>query len=219
MSSSCKQPWADAPFQLISTPFGDKDLSAGKAHGSQYIAQQMVHLHNCILRLLNSIYNQALHVKSPEDVRDFLAYVKHWHDELQHHHTVEEEFFFPALEALGGQKGSMEGNVAQHDAFEPGLDALGKYAVSTSVDEYDGQKLRSIIDSFGEILTTHLADEIPTLLSLEKCDDSAIRKIWADTSKHVQKTADFVRHTFYISPKKCTDKHAVRATTHVHGLF
>lgn len=192
MTSRPKQVWADSPFELISTPFGSKDLSAGKAHGAQYIAQQMVHLHNCILRLLNSIYNQALHVRSPDDIRDFLAYVNHWHDELLHHHMVEEEFFFPALEALNGQKGSMEGNVAQHDAFEPGLEALGKYAASTGVEEYDGHKLRAIIDSFGEILSKHLADEIPTLLKLEACDDKEVRKVWAETTKFVQKTADFV---------------------------
>jgi hemerythrin-like domain-containing protein len=197
MSTLIRQPWADTPFKLIPTPFGSKDLTAGKAHGSQYIAQQMTHLHNCIIRLLNSIYNQALHVQSPEDIRDFLAYVKHWHDELDHHHLVEEEFMFPKLDALTGDTIAMETNIEQHHAFEPGLKALGEYATSTTAEEYDGEKLRAIIDDFGEILTTHLADEIPTLLALGKCDDKALRKMWADTFYYVIKTADFVSISLY----------------------
>jgi hemerythrin-like domain-containing protein len=192
MSSSTESVWADTPFKLIKSPFGSKDLRPSKAHGSQYIAQQMVHLHNCILRLLNSIYNQAVYVKSEEDIRDFLAYIKHWHDELHHHHSVEEDFFFPRIETLTGVPGVMEGNVEQHNAFEPGLKALGDYATSTSIEDYNGKKVQSIIDDFGHILSTHLADEIPTLLALEKYDDKAIRKLWSDTFAYVLKTCDFV---------------------------
>jgi hemerythrin-like domain-containing protein len=193
MSLSTQPVWADSPFKLIPTPSGSKDLRPGKAHGAEYVARQMVHLHNCIIRLLNSIYNQALHVKSKEDIRDFLAYIKHWHDELEHHHSVEEDHFFPRIEALAGVPGIMEGNVEQHNAFEPGLKALGEYATSTSVEEYDGKKVQSIIDDFGHILSTHLADEIPTLLDLERYDDKAVRSLWAETHQYVLKTCDFVR--------------------------
>lgn len=97
MSAQPSSLWATSPFPLIPTPFGSQDLSAGKSHGSQFIAQQMTHLHNCILRILNAIYNQAPYVTSPADIKDFLALVGHWHDELEHHHMVEEECFFPKI--------------------------------------------------------------------------------------------------------------------------
>lgn len=184
------QPWADSPLQLIRTPFGSKDLRRGKAHGAHYIAQQMVHLHNSTIRLLNSIYNQAPYVRTPDDIQAFLAYIKHWHDEMYHHHMVEERLLFPRLEALIGQEGSMEANKEQHEAFEPGLKALGAYATSTKVEDYSGKRVQELIDDFGAILATHLADEIPTLIALENCDDKTIRKIWNEVFWFVLRTAD-----------------------------
>jgi hemerythrin-like domain-containing protein len=199
MFTSQRQLWADTPFKLIPTPFGTKDLSPGKAHGSQFIAQSMTHIHNCILRLLNAMYNQAPYVESPEDIRDFLQFVKHWHDELEHHHMTEEECFFLKVEEATGQKGIMEGNTEQHHMFGPGLEALGNYATTTGVHDYDGMKLREIIDSFGEILTTHLTEEIDTLLGLEKYDDKAVRRTWEETHKYVLKTCDSVRYPMSLS--------------------
>jgi hemerythrin-like domain-containing protein len=52
------------------------------------------------------MYNQAPYVRSPEDIHDFLAFVKHWHDELEHHHMTEEECFFPKSKRPRGEKGS-----------------------------------------------------------------------------------------------------------------
>lgn len=103
---------------------------------------------------------------------------------------------FPKIEALTGEEGTMEGNVEQHHLFEPGLEALGKYATSTSIEDYDGKKVQEIIDDFGEILTTHLADEIPTLLALDKYDGKALRKVLNNTFYYVLKTSDFVSYSF-----------------------
>lgn len=173
MTSSPHKLWADSPIALIPTPLGNEDLAAGKAHGSRYLAQQMTHLHNMLLRVLNSIYNQAPYVSTPSDIKDFLSLVNHWRDELDHHHLTEEKCFFPAVEAATGLKGIMEANVEQHHLFEPGLEALGKYATETSVEDYDGKKLQAIIDEFGVILSKHLNEEIETLISLKEYDDKA----------------------------------------------
>ena len=86
--------------------------------------------------------------------------------------------FFPDIEAISGVEGLMAQNVQQHHAFEVGLKNLEDYASKTSVGEYDGQKLRSIIDGFGGILTKHLTEEIQTLLALKIYDGPALKKAY-----------------------------------------
>lgn len=185
------QLWADTPFPLIPTPLGGGcDLS--KEHGSKVLAQQMTHLHNCILRILNAIYNQAPLVSTPKDIKAMLLLVRLWHDELEHHHMTEEECFFPLIADLTGEKDIMEGNVDQHHMFEPGLERLGRYATETSVENYSWVELRNIIDDFGDILQQHLSEEIDTLLGLEKYDSKALLKAWDDTHKYVLRTCDSV---------------------------
>lgn len=109
------------------------------------------------------------------------------------------------VEEATGRKGIMVGNIEQHHMFEPGLEALGKYAMTTTVQEYDGKKLQEVIDSFAPILTTHLAEEIGTLLSLEKYDDKALRETWADTQKYVLKTCNSVSELTAQLEVECTN--------------
>ncbi|KAF2430680.1 hypothetical protein EJ08DRAFT_216005 [Tothia fuscella] len=180
--------WADTPFPLIPTPCGSRSLA--KEHGSRMMAHEMTQLHNCILHVLNCVYNQAPHVTSPKDIKDLLHLVKLWHDELEHHHQTEEQCFFPAIERLSGEKGVMEGNIDQHHRFEPGLEALKKYALETRIEEYNAGDLRAIIDNFGDILQTHLNDEIDTLLDLKHYDSGELKACWAETHNYVLKTCD-----------------------------
>jgi len=176
--------WADAPFPLITTPLGTTPLD--KAHGSLFMAQGMAHLHNMVIRGLNSIYQQAPYVKKEQDVTDFLTFVGHWVDGLEHHHHTEEEKFFPDLEKLTGE--SMEPNVEQHRAFEAGLEELGAWAKSTTASTYDSAKLRAVIDSFGPVLRTHLGDEITTLLALKNYDSAALKNIWQAAGNYAKRT-------------------------------
>lgn len=143
-----------------------------------WIAREMTCAHNGILRGLNSIYQQSTHVTKPQDIKDLLKYTEFWCDWIREHHDAEEEFYFPEVERLTGMKGLMAANVAQHHAFMPGLEAFSKYAMETSVEEYDGLKLRAIVDSFGEILTKHLTDEIDTLLELKAYDGAVMKKLY-----------------------------------------
>lgn len=182
------------------------------------MAQEMTHLHNCILRVLNAIYNQAPYVSSPKDIKDFLHLVKLWHDELEHHHTTEEECFFPAIEKVTGEKGVMEGNIEQHHQFEPGLEALKKYALETKIEDYTADDLRAVIDSFGTILQTHLNEEIETLLSLDKYDSDKLKACWDATHQYVLKTCDTVRFSppFFFS--QILTKQPESATSHASRL-
>lgn len=152
----------------------------------------MVILHNIVLRGLNSIYLQAPKVP-PKDYSDFINYCYCWYllidgrphpipppafskpttDNSQGHHRAEEERFFPDLERRTNEKGLMDANIAQHDAFHTGLEAYKIYldSVRAHPHKFSSTKLLSIINNFGPILCTHLADEIPTLLALERYGD------------------------------------------------
>jgi hemerythrin-like domain-containing protein len=184
--------WADLPFTLIPTPAGAR--SANKEHASLLIAQNMAHIHNCLLRSLNAVYNQACTVSSARDIKDLLLLCKLWHDELEHHHTTEEEVLFPMLEKIveeaSGDKGAMSRNIDQHHLFTPGLAALEKYATETKAEDYDGEKLRKVIASFGGVLQTHLNDEVRTLLSLAPYDHKKLMHAWNTCHQHVLKTCD-----------------------------
>lgn len=133
------------------------------------IASEMTNVHNVLIRGLNSIYLQAPHIQ-PADEKSFCKYIIGWHGRLHSHHTGEERLFFPAIERLSGVKGIMDGNVEQHRVFHDGVDEL-KACVEHMLNgktKYDGGKIVAIIDGFGSALTRHLADEIPTILSLKQ---------------------------------------------------
>jgi len=145
--------------------------------------------HNMYIRILNSIYLQAANVKEPTDAADFLFYCQVFAEGIHGHHQAEEEHFFPQIEEYTGQKGLMAANVAQHDAFEPGLLKFEEYVKETKPEDFDGKKLLAIIDDFGAILTQHLADEIDTLLALDKYGGDKLKKAWdfldAQVLKHM----------------------------------
>lgn len=180
-------PWADSPFALIPTPFGPslpKD-----AHFAHYMAHNMVHIHNMILRSFNAIYNQAPFLSCPTDITDFLRFCSLAIAALHHHHTTEEAIFFPQIESLVGKPGCMDSNVQQHRQFEAGLDAFAHYIDTCTPESYSASTLRQHLDSFGPILATHLADEIPTLQALDNQDPKKLRQIWHAAGRHSKSSA------------------------------
>ncbi|OBT56243.1 hypothetical protein VE04_02410 [Pseudogymnoascus sp. 24MN13] len=158
------KPWADGPFKLIPTPLftqgPDKPVD-------QYVtvASQMAIAHNTMIRALNSIYLQAPHVE-PDDYKDFIGYSLCWYQMITNHHRGEEDRLFPQIEEKT-EKGLMEVNVEQHHAFEAGIESYNTYLQSLlpTGTSFSAPKLLAIIDSFAPALTTHLADEIPSLLA------------------------------------------------------
>jgi hypothetical protein len=169
-----KAPWADTPFALIPTPGHAENLKTMEE--TVFIAREMACAHNGMLRGLNSIYQQCIFVKEPKDIQDLLLYTSFWCDWLYEHHEGEEALLFPSIEKITGVNGLMEANVAQHYAFTEGLKELKTYAKETKFEGYDGVRLRGIIDGFGHKLTTHLTEEIGTLLSLKPYDGAALKK-------------------------------------------
>lgn len=159
----------------------------------------MALVHNMIIRGLNSIYLQAPNIKLDQDVEDFLTYMYSWSLLVHMHHDNEEALIFPLLEKYIGIEGYMEKNVDQHKLFGPGMKAYDEYipAVREGKENFDGIKVRSIIDTFGDVLTQHLNEEIVTFEGLHEFDDKID---WPEYNKQLQekaiKTGDVVNTSF-----------------------
>ncbi|KAL7933076.1 hypothetical protein V8C35DRAFT_304868 [Trichoderma chlorosporum] len=159
--------WADGPLELIETPSAKRQIDDHPAH---YIANEMAFAHNAILRGINSIYLQAPYIPKA-DATDFLFFVSAWASWVQDHHILEETRMFPGFERIPGiNPGQLSHNIEQHHQFSAGLESLRNYATNTAAAEYDGERLRNLIDSFSTNMRQHLADEIDTLWRLECCE-------------------------------------------------
>ncbi|KAF2247120.1 hemerythrin HHE cation binding domain-containing protein, partial [Trematosphaeria pertusa] len=173
--------WEAGPMQLIPTPFSQTGLT------DQYTfcASEMALVHNCVVRAFNSIYLQAPHIPVSE-YANFVHYCIAAYDGLKAHHEGEEAHFFPEIERITGEKGLMEVNVEQHHAFEKGFNAWGKWLkdIEARKNNFSPDMCRSLMDDFVAPLSTHLNDEIATLLSLarfgDKLDLRAMCKAEAD---------------------------------------
>ncbi len=164
--------FADHPFSLIPTPnFSLKDSKTAPDVFDE-LASEMALVHNIVIRGLNSIYLQAPHIR-PADEKPFCRYIACWYTLLHGHHNGEETMFFPAVEEMTGVKGIMDTNIDQHNAFHDGIEGLKAYAdaVVADTEKYEGSRVVALIDDFGSPLLQHLADEIPTILSLRQYGD------------------------------------------------
>jgi hypothetical protein len=115
--------------------------------------------------------------------------VKLWIFCIGVHHDGEETDFFPAVEVMCGEKGVMDENIAQHAIFHSGSKSLDCYAEEClqGKTQYDGKKIVEIIDGFGESLTTHLKDEITSLLRLERFGMDKVQGIKKVLEKDAEK--------------------------------
>jgi hemerythrin-like domain-containing protein len=128
-----------------------------------------------IIRAINSIYIQAPHVP-PSSHKSFVSYCIATYEGLMAHHDGEEDFLFPEMERLTGEKGLMDANISQHEKFHSGLESWIEYLRNVqqnpNSNTFSGEKCRALMNAFIDPLSTHLADEIPTLLSLSRFGDS-----------------------------------------------
>jgi len=111
---------------------------------------------------------------------------------MHHHHDGEEEIFFPEVEKITTIKRLMEGNVEQHRAFTPRFEAFDAYVKTCAPEDYDGRKVRELIDAFATPLHRHLVDEIDTLGALDRYDSEEIRGAYKRFEKSA-KDADMVK--------------------------
>ncbi|KDR77177.1 hypothetical protein GALMADRAFT_246427 [Galerina marginata CBS 339.88] len=121
---------------------------------------EMSLIHNVFIRGLNSIWYHAPLVKKADAI-SFAGYSLTWVILIHDHHHGEEEIVFPFLQA----KFNMGDNVEQHAAFLKELNAFEEYmtGVFKNKETYDGEKVRGLVEAFGDTLVNHLHEEIPTI--------------------------------------------------------
>ena len=78
-------------------------------------------------------------------------------ENIHHHHSLEEEFYFPAMEEKLG-KGVLSGNVKEHEEFVPKLEALDEWCKKVQKGEvvYDGDVFLGMVDSFADTMVAHM---------------------------------------------------------------
>ncbi|KAI1274015.1 hypothetical protein F5Y07DRAFT_410668 [Xylaria sp. FL0933] len=92
------KPWADQPWPLIEVPARTQNIT----HPALHIANEISHIHNAMLRGLNSIYLQAPHVRRERDIADLLFLTQSWSTWLLDHHHLKENTMLPGFEAALG---------------------------------------------------------------------------------------------------------------------
>ncbi|OCT48622.1 hemerythrin HHE cation binding domain-containing protein [Cladophialophora carrionii] len=179
--------YVDDHYPLITTIHPESvPASVPKDHPALWCARQMAQIHNTITRALNASWNHAVSVQpDTQEASDFLLFNQQLFKTLDHHHHVEDDYMFPALEKLLGRPGAMETNTKGHESFADGLAVFQKYVFVTKPAEFNGVTFRHIIESFAPDLIQHLHDEIPTLVSLHVLDAKEVMKVW----KHAEHLA------------------------------
>lgn len=147
------------------------------------MASEMALVHNALLRGINAVYLQAVNVcarGTAKDQMDFANFALRWGRMIDEHHEGEETLIFPAMNDICGVPGMMDANVHEHAAFHTGLAEYLAYLekVVKEEEKLDGEKLRGIIDSFGDVLREHLKNEIITLMDMSKYEDKTDWTKW-----------------------------------------
>jgi len=184
--------YADDHYPLITTIHSETVPAwVPKNHTALWCARQMAQIHNTIIRALNSSWNHAVSVQpSTQEATDFLLFNQQLFTTLDHHHKVEDDYMFPAIEKMLNRPGAMEENGKGHEAFAEGLTIFQKYVFVTKAAEYNGVTFRHIIESFAPNLIQHLHDEIPTLVGLHVLDSTALMKVWKEAERIALKDHD-----------------------------
>ncbi len=146
----------------------------------------MALVHNTFIRGINAIYLQCVNVGkrgTPKDQLDFANFARQWSKFINEHHHMEESDVFPGINEVCGVPGLMDTSVEEHQAFHDGLERYETYldGVIADEDQYDGDKLKGIIESFMPALELHLSNEIQTLMRLSKFEDKVDWPHWFET--------------------------------------
>lgn len=164
----------------------------------------MTIVHNVLLRGINAIYNQASNVTtkgSSKDKLDFANFAHQWGDMITEHHHVEEEVLFPEINEMTKTPGLMDTNVQEHQVFHAGLVKFLEYlkTVKSGEQEFDGEKLKGIVDGFMPQLRDHLEHEIDTLVDLSRWDGEIDWPAWMKQKTDKIVMDDFKSPTFRVS--------------------
>jgi hemerythrin-like domain-containing protein len=98
-------------------------------------------------------------------IRQFLSLADSFCQQLEFHHSIEEQHIFPLLARKMPQFQSKHELLTQHVVIHKGLDALQGYVKECQSGERELRlgELKVVLDGFGTVLWEHMDDEVRAL--------------------------------------------------------
>ncbi|KAF2965521.1 hypothetical protein GQX73_g8038 [Xylaria multiplex] len=172
------KPWADQPWPLIEVPSKTQHIT----HPALHIANEIAHIHNAMLRGLNSIYLQAPHVRESQDIADLLFLTQSWSTWLLDHHHLKENTMLPGPSAApfhldrditptatikGKEK---DGDAEDEETISFLLHRVYAYASATHKDPqaYNATTLEGLLVALADSLVPHLTRQVGVLASMRE---------------------------------------------------
>jgi len=177
-------------FPLLDLPPGDfKNMF-------DFQAINMAAAHNMFIQGFNAMIRHGPTVKG-DKVQPFMVFCLTVIENVHHHHTVEETYYFPVLEEKLGQ-GALSGNIEEHKTFIPGLELLEEWCnkVQKGEEEYDGKVFLGLVEAFAGTMIAHLNHEIPTLdreIIQKHFTEAELKAIEDEFMKRALATIDFYK--------------------------
>lgn len=143
-------------------------LSRADFQAYNSMATHMDHFHNNFRRTWTQMYNAcgegaSQPLSAPRLISLGLSFVSH----LEVHHNIEEMHIFPVLATRMDvfKAGSDSGPLDDHKKIHVGMDRLEAYLRQCQSGERSlrREEVKDILDSFSEVLWSHLDDEVRQL--------------------------------------------------------
>ena len=113
------------------------------------------------------MYEAASSGKRPQNMslRQFLTMGLQFCRYIETHHGIEEQHIFPILAKKMPEFRKELSLLTQHKAIHKGIDQMEAYLRKCNNGETDFRmdELKKIMDSYGDVLWTHLNEEVQTL--------------------------------------------------------
>ncbi|KFA52869.1 hypothetical protein S40293_00902 [Stachybotrys chartarum IBT 40293] len=144
-------------------PLSSDDFKAYNA-----MAARMDMFHNHFRAMWNELWKTATTGERPrgKSLTRFLDDGIHFTEALEMHHNIEETLLFPQLAKRMVEFSHDNGElVAQHKVIHRGLEGLQAYLKGCRKGkiDFEAKVLKQKMESWGEVLWTHMDDEVKTL--------------------------------------------------------
>ncbi|MCJ1229214.1 hypothetical protein MMC12_005879 [Toensbergia leucococca] len=131
------------------------------------MAEHMEYFHNHFRQTWKLLYSACSSGKRPSNMslRQFIATGLQLCQHLEAHHSIEEQHIFPVLaRKMPAFRKELE-LLSQHKEIHKGLEKLEKYMEECQGGERELrlEEMKSILDTFGDVLWAHLDDEVKEL--------------------------------------------------------
>lgn len=151
-------------------------LSAEDFRVYNRLAVMMDAYHNHFRHTWSMLYKAATTGTRPAglSMRQYLSYGLQLCRALTTHHTIEEEYVFPELAQRMPIFGDQDQLITQHQEIHVGLEKMEEYlrACLYGEKELRMEEMKDIMDSFGDVLWTHLDLEVKQLQA------DSMRRYW-----------------------------------------